>query len=106
MHVQQASRNAVPLATGKSAVGQVAHVAAHAAVVAAVFAAVERLVGRVRTYLLEDAAQDGVGQALGLVGAVVCACGWRIEVIVRERCALLGALVAAESFEEAHDTAL
>ena len=78
---------------------EVACITAHAAIVARLLARFERLVGRVRTYLLEDEAQDVVVQAARLVGAVVCG---ELEVVAGARFFALGAL-AAESFHESHD---
>lgn len=82
---------------------EIAHVTAHAAVIPTVFAALERFVGRMRTDLLENATENGIGQALGLVRAVVSISCGRVEVISRQRSALLGALLAPEALEEAHD---
>lgn len=53
-----------------------------------------------RTHFLENTSQDGVGQSLSLVGAVV---SWKGVVVARADLFVLGALLAAEPLHESHD---
>jgi hypothetical protein len=85
-------------------VGQVPHITAHAAVITAVLTAVEGLVGRVRAYFFEYAAEDLIGKSLRLIGAVVVIYCGGIKVVARARLALLGAFVTPEALEETHNS--
>ena len=80
--------------------GQIAHITVHTAIVSRVLARLERFVTRVGTNFLENTSQYGIGQALGLVGAVVCGNG---IVVARADLFVLGALLAAEPLHEPHD---
>jgi hypothetical protein len=89
LHVQQAGGDTIELPLCQCTMGQVSHVTAHAAIVATVLAAVEGFVGRMGADMLEDAAQDVVGQAYELIGPMVFGNGGGIQVVARTRFVLL-----------------